>query len=277
MLIGGSTGAGKSVFINNILQSLLYIRSPKELQLILIDPKSVELFPYKGFPHLKADPVADIYQALGLLESMVQEMRRRTANLHAAKVKNIAEYNAKMKAEGHPDDTWPYILVVIDELADLVMQEKKLFIERMAALAGMARAAGIHVIAATQRPSVDVLSGKVKVNFQGRVAFRVPSPFDSKTILGHKGAEQLLGKGDMFFVSPSKSGLQRLHSPNVKQENLEKLMALSIECGHHFAVPADSLKIELKADAPKQNGNGKKEALKTPAPPVEKAKVGIKK
>lgn len=273
LLIGGSTGAGKSVFINNILQSLLYIRSPKELQLILIDPKSVELFPYKGFPHLKRDPVADIYQALGLLEQMVQEMRRRTSNLHAAGVKNIAEYNAKMKKEGHPDDTWPYILIVIDELADLVMQEKKAFIEKMASLAGMARAAGIHVIAATQRPSVDVLSGKVKVNFQGRLAFRVPSPIDSKTILGHKGAEQLLGKGDMFFVSPSKSGLQRLHSPNTKKEDLEKLMALSIECGHHFEVPADAKPSKPEVKAPikpvpaapvvdkvvekKTNGNGK--------------------
>jgi DNA segregation ATPase FtsK/SpoIIIE, S-DNA-T family len=247
LLIGGSTGAGKSVFINNILQSLLYIRSPKELQLILIDPKSVELFPYRGLPHLKEDPVADIYQALGLLEQMVQEMRRRTSNLHAAGVKNIAEYNAKMKKEGHPDDTWPYILVVIDELADLVMQEKKAFIEKMASLAGMARAAGIHVIAATQRPSVDVLSGKVKVNFQGRLAFRVPSPIDSKTILGHKGAEQLLGKGDMFFVSPSKTGLQRLHSPNTKRENLEKLMKLSIELGHHFAVPADGVEGVISA------------------------------
>ena len=239
LLIGGSSGTGKSVFLNNILLSLLSIRSPKEMQLILIDPKSVELFPYKDFPHLKHAPEADVYQALGLLESMIQEMKRRTANLNAAHCKNIKEYNDRMKAQGTPDDTIPYIVVVIDELADLVLQEKKIFTEKMAQLASMSRAAGIHVIAATQRPSVDVLSGKIKVNFPARVAFRVPSPFDSKTILGHKGAEQLLGKGDLFYVSPERAGLQRLHSPFATRADMDAMMKASIECGHHFAVPAD--------------------------------------
>lgn len=241
LLIAGSTGTGKSVLLNNILNSLLYIRSPKQLQLVLIDPKSVELFPYKDLPHVLAPPVASVFDALALLERMVQEMKKRTANLHVAHVKNIQEYNLKMRTEGHAENQWPYIVIVIDEMADLVLQEKRAFTERMASISSMARAAGIHMIAATQRPSVDVLSGKVKVNFPARVAFRVPSQADSKTILGHKGAEGLLGRGDMFYISPEKSGFQRLHAPHVKQEHIRKMLELSISLGHVLNVPANGL------------------------------------
>ncbi len=256
LLIGGSTGAGKSVWLNSILTSLLWVRSPKQLKLILIDPKSVELMPYKGLPHLVQDPVAGVYEALNLLDRMVQEMRRRTANLYTMKVKNVKQYNDKVKEEAKAlkdsgasadkvaaklDECWPYVVVVIDEMADLVLQEKKSFVEKMAAISAMSRAAGIHVIAATQRPSVDVLPGKIKVNFPARAAFRVPSAADSKTILGHKGAEQLLGCGDMFYVSPEKSGFQRLHAPHIKQEDINHMLKVSIELGHVLNVPADAI------------------------------------
>jgi len=241
LLISGQTGAGKSVFINNILTSLLYVRSPKEMELILIDPKSVELFPYKGLPHLKHEPVAGVYEALQLLETMIQEMKRRTSHLHFTKVKNLKEYNEKMKASGHPEDCLPYIVIVIDEMADIILQEKKVFTEKMAQISAMARAAGIHVIACTQRPSVDILSGKIKVNFPARVAFRVPSNADSKTILNVKGAETLLGKGDMFYMSPIKGGLQRLHAPMTTKADVDQMMKLSIEIGHVNNVPADGV------------------------------------
>lgn len=253
LLVAGSTGSGKSVFLNNLLTSLLYVRSPKQLKLYLIDPKTVELFPYKDLPHLAKAPVNDVYEALGVFETVIQEMRRRTSNLHIFKAKNIKEYNDRVKAEaealrkeGHAEaaekrqaDAWPYIVVVIDEMADMILQEKKSFTEKLATIAQMARAAGIHVIAATQRPSVDVLSGKIKVNFPARVAFRVPSAADSKTILNYKGADQLLGRGDMFYISPDKSGMQRLHAPNCKKADVDRMLKISLEFGHVNSVPAD--------------------------------------
>jgi S-DNA-T family DNA segregation ATPase FtsK/SpoIIIE len=273
LLVAGSTGTGKSVFLNSILTSLLYIRSPKQLKLILIDPKSVELLPYKGLPHLLHDPTADVYEALGLLDRMVQEVKRRTSNLYTmGGLKNIKEYNDRVKKQAAAlktagsskeevdkklDEQWAYIVIVIDEMADIVLSQKKEFIEKMAAISAMARAAGIHVIAATQRPSVDVLSGKVKVNFPARVSFRVPSSVDSKTILSHKGAEQLLGKGDMFYISPDKSGLQRIHAPHVQQADINQMLKLSIELGHVLSVPADGLDPKVPVIAKTQKGNGK--------------------
>lgn len=256
LLVAGSTGAGKSVFLNNVITSLMYIRNPKQVKLVLIDPKSVELFHYNGLPHMMQPAVASVYDALSILERLIQEMRRRTSQLFAFKCKNLKEYNDKCKRgevspmTGNPltpEDAWPYIVVVIDEMADLVLSEKKSFTEKMAQISAMSRAAGIHVIAATQRPSVDILSGKIKVNFPARAAFRVPSSADSKTILSHKGAEQLLGKGDMFYISPERSGMVRLHAPNCKQEDVNLMMKLSIEGGHVLSVPADA-KLEVVAE-----------------------------
>jgi DNA segregation ATPase FtsK/SpoIIIE, S-DNA-T family len=255
LLVAGSTGTGKSVFLNNVINSLLYIRSPKEMRLVLIDPKTVELFQYKDLPHLMWQPEADVFRSLGLLEQITQEMRRRTANLHGFGAKNIKDYNDRVKAEAKElkaagkveeaakrlDDAWPYIVVIIDEMADLVLQEKKLFTEKLAEISAMSRAAGIHLICATQRPSVDVLNGKIKVNFPARVAFRVPSQVDSKTILNHKGAETLLGKGDMFYNSPNKSGMLRLHAPWTTQADVDKMKLLSVTIGHFRNVPADGL------------------------------------
>lgn len=263
LLVAGSTGTGKSVFINNLLISLLNIRSAKQLRLIMIDPKSVELFPYKGLPHLLADPVAGVYDALSLMEKMIQEMKRRTSNLHIAKVKNIQEYNQKMKDEGHADDIWPYIVIVIDEMSDLMHQEtKRDFTDKLKSISAMARAAGIHIIAATQRPSVDVLSGSVKVNFPARVAFRVPSQSDSKTILG-KGADasQLLGRGDMFFSTPEKTGMQRLHAPFAKQSDITRMLELSLKMGHVLSTPSDNAEEEEAPVLPAEKKKQKQKQL----------------
>lgn len=254
LLIGGSTGTGKSVYLNTILTSLLYVRSPKQLELYMIDPKSVELFPYKGLPHLKRDPVNDVYEALSVMETIEQEMRRRTNNLHILKAKDIKELNTKIKADiaelkkagkidlakKREEDLWPYIVLVIDEMADLVLAEKKMFTNKLACISQMARAAGICIISATQRPSVDVLPGKIKVNFPARVAFRMPSATDSKTVLNYKGAETLLGKGDMFMMSPNKSGLQRIHVPHCTPADRDQMLKISLEFGHVNSVPADA-------------------------------------
>lgn len=259
LLVAGSTGSGKSVFLNNVITNLLAIRTATQLRFVMVDPKSVELFHYKGLPHLMQDPVAGVYDALSILEKLIQEMKRRTSNLFAMKCKNLKEYNDKCKrGDLSPltgqalttQDQWPYIVVVIDEMADLILTEKKSFSDKMAQITAMARAAGIHVIAATQRPSVDVLSGRIKVNFPARVAFGVPSAADSKTILNTKGAEQLLGKGDMFYMSPSKAGLQRLHAPKCVQADVDRMLKLSIEVGHVLAVPADMLTPEGLEKAP---------------------------
>jgi S-DNA-T family DNA segregation ATPase FtsK/SpoIIIE len=228
MLIGGQTGSGKSVFLNNLLLSMLMCRSPKELNLYLVDPKSVELFPFKGLPHLKQEPINDIWRALGMMDGLIEEMKRRTTFFELVGVKNLKEFNAKMDKDGKPDDKKPYVVAVFDEIADMIMQEKKAFTNRMASIAQMARAAGIYVIAATQRPSVDILKGTIKVNFPTRVAFRVPSAVDSKTILNFKGAEQLLGRGDMFALLPHKSAAVgygfHMHSPLVTNEERDKIL-----------------------------------------------------
>jgi S-DNA-T family DNA segregation ATPase FtsK/SpoIIIE len=239
LLIAGSTGTGKSVCLNGILTSLLYVRSPKQIQLFLIDPKSVELLPYSGLPHVRRPPVSAVMDALGMMANIIEEMKKRMAFLYFQKVKNLKELNAKLKAQGQEE--LPYWILVIDEMGDLIIHEKKLFTEAMTQISSMARAAGIHVIAATQRPSVDILSGKIKVNFPARVGLRLPSTGDSKTVFGRAGAEQLLGKGDMFFMSPDLPGLQRLHAPYCREEDIQKMIHLSSEMGHVNNVPADGL------------------------------------
>jgi S-DNA-T family DNA segregation ATPase FtsK/SpoIIIE len=257
LLVAGSTGAGKSVLLNGIITSLINVRSPYELVLHLIDPKSVELLPYKDLPHVVADPVSGIFEALALMEKVSIEMRRRTSYLHFHHVKNLKELNAKLD----PKDRLPYWVLIIDEMCDLVLQEKKLFIARMAEISSMARAAGIHVIAATQRPSVDVLAGKVKVNFPARLAFSVPGEADSRTILTRKGAEQLLGKGDMYYMSPYIPGLLRLHAPFCQQKDIDQMLAASIKLGRAREVPCDNpdsnLPITVSSDLKSTTGEQK--------------------
>lgn len=253
LLIAGSTGAGKSTLLHSLILSLLYIRSPKQMRFLMIDPKSVELFKYNDLPHMMLPAVNSVWRAMEVLDTVVQEMRRRMSNLQSFNCRDIAEYNEKVaqeaeilrkagntnEADRRADDTWPRIVVVIDEIADFMLQEKKLFTEKLAEIAQMSRAAGIHVIAATQRPSVDVLNGKIKVNFPARVAFKVPSTPDSRTILHTKGAETLLGYGDIFYMTPVRPGLQRLHSAHAKAADIEKLKKLSLDLGHIRRVPAD--------------------------------------
>jgi len=240
MLIAGSTGSGKSVAINAILTSLLCIRSPKELELLLIDPKQVELMPYAGLPHVRRPPESSIMGSLALMDTVIQEMRRRMAFLAMMRVKNLKELNEKLKTMG--EQTHPYWLLVIDEMAELAITEKKLFTERMASISSMARAAGIHIIAATQRPSVDVLSGKIKVNFLTRLGLKVPSVGDSRTVFGRSGAEQLLGKGDSFLMSGSTQGLLRCHLPFCTENHIRAMLRLSSDLGHVNNVPADGMK-----------------------------------
>lgn len=239
LLIAGSTGAGKSVAINSILTSLLYVRSPKQLELRLIDPKQVELLPYAGLPHVKMPPVSGTYESIAMMDGVIQEMKRRMAFIAGFKVKNLRELNEKMTKMGN--EPMPYLILVIDEMGELAITEKKLFTEHMAQIAQMARAAGIHVIAATQRPSVDVLSGKIKVNFGARLGLRLPSTGDSRTVFGRAGAEQLLGKGDALFMSGETQGMQRCHLPFCREEDIHKMLHLSSEIGHHNNVPADGL------------------------------------
>lgn len=246
LLIGGSTGTGKSVLLNQLICNLLMVRSPKELQLVLIDPKTVELFPYRDIPHLMRQPVSNVFDVIGVLEDVIRHMRRRSESLHINKVHNIVELNAFYKAraeelrkEGKHEQAedalgrcWPYIVIIIDEMAEIVLENKRDFIQRLASLASMARATGISVVSATQRPSVDVLPGKVKVNFLARAAFRMPSPQDSKTVLNFKGAERLLGRGDLFVLSPDKTGLQRVHTAHCQKVDRDAIIKRVVELGY---------------------------------------------
>jgi len=237
LLVAGSTGSGKSVLLNNIILSLLHVRNAKQMRMVVIDPKSVELFMYKDVPHLMRPPVCSVFDALGAMDDVLQHVRKRMVMLETFKAKNLAEYNAVMPDE---ERKLPYIVVVIDEMADIVLQEKKAFTQVMAQLSSLARASGVHVIAATQRPSVDVLSGKIKVNFPARVCFRVPGHADSKTVLGVGAhAEQLMARGDMLYCSPNLPGYLRLHSPLVENSDINEQLLLSLECGHFLRCPAD--------------------------------------
>jgi S-DNA-T family DNA segregation ATPase FtsK/SpoIIIE len=232
LLIAGSTGAGKSVSMNGMLTSILYRASPEDVRMILIDPKRLELGMYEEIPHLMTPVVVDPKQAANALRWAVREMEERYKTLAAVGVRNIDQYNRNIRAalaEGQtPDDgaemkTLPFIVVVIDELADLMMVASNEVEESIARLAQMARAVGIHLILATQRPSVDVITGLIKANLPARIAFRVASKIDSRTILDGNGAEQLLGKGDMLFLPPASSRFIRVHAPYISEQESARL------------------------------------------------------
>jgi S-DNA-T family DNA segregation ATPase FtsK/SpoIIIE len=220
MIVAGSTGSGKSVAVNSMLSSLLAARTPDELRLVLIDPKVVELMPYSDVPHLLAPPVSDVAAASRALAWCVSEMERRYALLAGAGSKNIQSYNGKTKA-----DKLPFIVVVVDELADLMVQDKKAIEPLLVRLGQKARAAGIHVVAATQRPSVDVVTGLIKSNFPGRLAFRVAQAVDSRVVLDESGAESLLGKGDALLKEGGADDAARVQCPWVSEEDVERLAA----------------------------------------------------
>ncbi len=216
LLIAGTTGSGKSVCINTIILSLLYKYTPEKCNLILIDPKMLELSAYEGIPHLLCPVITEAKKATAALGWAVKEMESRYKLMTSVGVKNIDSYNSKHKRH------MPYIVVIVDEMSDLMLIAGKEIENYIQRLSQMARAAGIHIIMATQRPSVDVITGTIKANFPTRISFQVSSKIDSRTILGEQGAEQLLGKGDMLFMS-SANRIIRIHGPYVSESEIEKV------------------------------------------------------
>jgi S-DNA-T family DNA segregation ATPase FtsK/SpoIIIE len=216
LLIAGTTGSGKSVCINTIILSLLYRHTPHKCKFILIDPKMLELSTYEGIPHLLCPVITEAKKAASVLGWVVKEMESRYKLMTKEGVRNIDGYNAKHKLP------MPYIVVVVDEMSDLMLVAGKDIENYIQKLSQMARAAGIHIIMATQRPSVDVITGTIKANFPTRISFQVTSKIDSRTILGEQGAEQLLGKGDMLYMS-SANRIVRIHAPFVSDNEIEKI------------------------------------------------------
>jgi S-DNA-T family DNA segregation ATPase FtsK/SpoIIIE len=237
LLIAGSTGSGKSVMINSMIMAILYKATPDEVRLIMVDPKRVELGMYEGIPHLLTPVITDPKKATNALRNAVLEMERRLRLLAEYGVRNIDQFNKKIRklqetprdlfAEEGTEDavrTLPYILILIDELADLMMLEGKNVEESVTRLAQMARAVGMHLVLATQRPSVDVITGLIKANFPARISFRVATRVDSRTILDVMGSEHLLGKGDMLFLPPGSSRLTRVHGAFVTETEIQSVV-----------------------------------------------------
>jgi len=233
VLIAGSTGAGKSVMLNTLIMSLLYKATPEDVRLIMVDPKRVELGIYEGIPHLLTPVITEPKKATYALRNAVLEMERRLKLLASQSVRNIEQYNKKVRqlmavprslfdqkeANPEPEELWPlpFLVIIIDELADLMMLERAGVEESVTRLAQMARAVGIHLVLATQRPSVDVITGLIKANFPTRISFRVATRVDSRTILDNMGAHSLLGKGDMLFLPPGTARLVRVHGAYVSE------------------------------------------------------------
>ena len=232
VLIAGSTGSGKSVAINAMIMSLLYRTTPSQVRLILVDPKRVELGMYEGIPHLFTPIITEPKLAANALRNAVREMERRLKLLASRSVRNIDQYNKLFDGampslfdDGQEEQPLPYIVIIIDELADLMMLDRANVEESITRLAQMARAVGIHLVLATQRPSVDVITGLIKANVPTRISFRLATKVDSRTILDTNGAEALLGRGDMLFLPPGTSRLMRLHAPYVSEKETAAVVA----------------------------------------------------
>ncbi|WQZ86455.1 DNA translocase FtsK [Helicobacter pylori] len=222
LLIAGTTGSGKSVGVNAMILSLLYKNPPDQLKLVMIDPKMVEFSIYADIPHLLTPIITDPKKAIGALQSVAKEMERRYSLMSEYKVKTIDSYNEQALNNGV--EAFPYLIVVIDELADLMMTGGKEAEVPIARIAQMGRASGLHLIVATQRPSVDVVTGLIKTNLPSRVSFRVGTKIDSKVILDTDGAQSLLGRGDMLFTPPGTNGLVRLHAPFATEDEIKKIV-----------------------------------------------------
>ncbi len=222
LLIAGTTGSGKSVGVNAMILSLLYKNPPEQLKLVMIDPKMVEFSIYADIPHLLTPIITDPKKAIGALQSVAKEMERRYSLMSEYKVKTIDSYNEQASNNGV--EAFPYLIVVIDELADLMMTGGKEAEFPIARIAQMGRASGLHLIVATQRPSVDVVTGLIKTNLPSRVSFRVGTKIDSKVILDTDGAQSLLGRGDMLFTPPGANGLVRLHAPFATEDEIKKIV-----------------------------------------------------
>jgi len=230
LLVAGATGTGKSVSVNAMILSILYKAAPEDVRFLMVDPKMLELSAYEGIPHLITPVITDPKKAAGALKSIVNEMGRRYKLLAEKGSKNIDQFNrlvADGKAgaddKGEPHKKLPLIVVIIDELADLMMTSGKDVEECLVRLSQMARASGIHLLIATQRPSVDVVTGLIKTNFPARIAFQLPSRTDSRTVLDVGGAETLLGEGDMLFLPPGTSKLQRVHGVFVSETEIKRV------------------------------------------------------
>jgi S-DNA-T family DNA segregation ATPase FtsK/SpoIIIE len=259
LLIAGSTGTGKSVFINSLMMSILYKASPDEVKMVLVDPKRLELNLYEGIPHLIAPVVTDPKIASNVLRNATREMENRLKLLAQKGVRNIDQYNRLFqkpqslslfdKLEESEHKPLPYLVIIIDELADLMMVDTNNVEESITRLAQMARAVGIHLILATQRPSVDVITGLIKANFPARISFRVASKVDSRTILDANGSESLLGRGDMLYLPAGSSRLHRVHGPLVSEDEIVRV------CDFWRAQAAAKYNEKL-LEAPKdENGN----------------------
>ena len=233
LLVAGATGSGKSVCLNSIILSLLYRFSPAELRLLLVDPKVVEMSVYRGLPHLLVPVITDVQLVVLALRWLTQEMERRYRVLAKVGVRNLEAFNRRPPPSGEPpvDEegnpipaTLPYIVLIIDELADIMLTCRTEVETGLARIAQMSRAVGIHAIVATQRPSVNIITGVIKANFPTRIAFQVSSQVDSRTIIDGKGAESLLGAGDMLFKPPTASRLQRLQGTMITDAEIERVV-----------------------------------------------------
>jgi S-DNA-T family DNA segregation ATPase FtsK/SpoIIIE len=257
LLIAGSTGAGKSVAINAMIMSILYKATPDQVRLILVDPKRLELGNYEGVPHLFTPIITEPKLAANALRNAVREMERRLKLLAAKGVRNIDQYNKLFDQDGTPslfgddseDKPIPYIVIIIDELADLMMLDSGNVEESVTRLAQMARAVGIHLVLATQRPSVDVITGLIKANFPARISFRVATKIDSRTILDANGSEALLGRGDMLYLPSGSSRLLRLHAPYVTESEISAVVEF-------WRAQGTAQYEEQFLQAPKINGEG---------------------
>lgn len=223
LLVAGSTGSGKSVSMNCMIMSILFRATPDEVKFLLIDPKMLEMSAYEDIPHLLLPVVTDPKEASSALRWVVREMEERYSLMASKGTKHIERYNQRLLAEGKKEELLPYIVVMIDELADLMITSRREVEESIIRLAQMARAAGIHLVLATQRPSVDVITGLIKANFPARISFQVSSKVDSRTILDTTGAEHLLGQGDMLFLPPGSSRLKRVHGAYVSEEEIKRV------------------------------------------------------
>ena len=255
VLIAGSTGSGKSVAINAMIMSVLYKATPEQVRLILVDPKRVELGMYEGIPHLFTPIITEAKLAANALKNAVREMERRLKLLASRSVRNIDQYNRLFDTtptfwdeQGVEETPLPYIMIIIDELADLMILDKSNVEEAITRLAQMARAVGIHLVLATQRPSVDVITGLIKANVPTRMSFRLSTKVDSRTILDANGAESLLGRGDMLFLPPGTSRVQRVHAPFVTEKEIAGVVAF-------WKAQGEAQYVEAFLDAPKdENG-----------------------
>ena len=242
-LIAGATGSGKSVFINSLLISLLYKATPEQVKLLLIDPKTVELAPYSELPHLLAPVISDPQAATASLKWAVEEMNNRYEKLAAAGVRDIDSFNAKVEENGEYGLHMPYIVIIIDELADLMMTASAEIADYIGQITAKARACGIHLLVATQRPSVDVITGTMKNNIPTRIAFMVSSQVDSRTIIDSAGVEKLLGRGDMLYLGNGKSQPVRLQGTYINDDKIDEIVDFVKKQGKpHYAFDPDNLK-----------------------------------